>query len=187
MKRLASYGLPRRSENLDASLLSAERTSVRRHPCSAPISGSLRTSYMATRKGRQVFDTFRHANAMQPLGSIDRPLETPTLLRGDFSDRISSLTALSVRSDSALFPTTLVGSYPQPDWLIDRQKLAERFPPRVRARLLWRIPDEHLVEAQNDATIVAIRAQERDGVDIVTDGEVRRELLQPFCHRPRRR
>src|SRR5256884_3604817 len=74
-----------------------------------------------------------------------------------------------------LFPTTLVGSYPQPEWLIDRKKLAGRFPPRVRARELWRIPDSHLAEAQDDATLLAIRAQEEAGLDIVTDGEIRRE------------
>src|SRR5256885_945078 len=74
-----------------------------------------------------------------------------------------------------LFPTTLVGSYPQPEWLIDRKKLAGRFPPRVRARELWRIPDAHLAEAQDDATLLAIRAQEEAGLDIVTDGEIRRE------------
>src|SRR5919108_2239183 len=74
-----------------------------------------------------------------------------------------------------LFPTTLVGSYPQPEWLIDRAKLAKRFPPRVRARELWRIPDEFLAEAQNDATILAIKAQEDAGLDIITDGEIRRE------------
>ena len=74
-----------------------------------------------------------------------------------------------------LFPTTLVGSYPQPDWLIDRQKLAGRFPPRVRATELWRIAPEHLAEAQDDATRLAIRAQEEAGLDIVTDGEIRRE------------
>src|SRR5438874_1709806 len=74
-----------------------------------------------------------------------------------------------------LFPTTLVGSYPQPEWLIDRQKLAGRFPPRVRARDLWRVPEAHLAEAQDDATVIAIRAQEQAGLDIVTDGEIRRE------------
>src|SRR5215831_969068 len=74
-----------------------------------------------------------------------------------------------------LFPTTLVGSYPQPDWLIDRQKLAGRFPPRVRARELWRVAEPWLAEAQNDATVLAIRAQEAAGLDIVTDGEIRRE------------
>jgi len=74
-----------------------------------------------------------------------------------------------------LFPTTLVGSYPQPDWLIDRAKLAGRFPPRVRAKELWRIPPEFLAEAQNDATLIAIRAQEDAGLDIITDGEIRRE------------
>jgi 5-methyltetrahydropteroyltriglutamate--homocysteine methyltransferase len=74
-----------------------------------------------------------------------------------------------------LFPTTLVGSYPQPDWLIDRKKLAGRFPPRVRAKELWRVQDEYLQEALNDATVLAIRAQEEAGIDIVTDGEIRRE------------
>jgi 5-methyltetrahydropteroyltriglutamate--homocysteine methyltransferase len=74
-----------------------------------------------------------------------------------------------------LLPTTLVGSYPQPDWLIDRKKLAGRFPPRTRARELWRVAPEFLEEAQNDATILAIRDQERAGLDIITDGEIRRE------------
>src|SRR5512134_794747 len=74
-----------------------------------------------------------------------------------------------------LFPTTLVGSYPQPEWLIDRKKLAGRFPPRVRAKELWRIPEAFLAEAQDDATLLAIRAQEEAGLDIVTDGEIRRE------------
>lgn len=74
-----------------------------------------------------------------------------------------------------LFPTTLVGSYPQPDWLIDRDKLAGRFPPRTRARELWRIADPWLAEAQDDATLLAICAQESAGLDIVTDGEIRRE------------
>jgi 5-methyltetrahydropteroyltriglutamate--homocysteine methyltransferase len=74
-----------------------------------------------------------------------------------------------------LFPTMLVGSYPQPEWLIDRKKLAGRFPPRVRAKELWRVSPELLNEAQNDATLLAIRAQEDAGLDIITDGEVRRE------------
>ena len=74
-----------------------------------------------------------------------------------------------------LLPTTLVGSYPQPEWLIDRAKLAGRFPPRVRAKELWRLPEPYLADAQNDATLIAIRAQEDAGLDIVTDGEIRRE------------
>jgi 5-methyltetrahydropteroyltriglutamate--homocysteine methyltransferase len=74
-----------------------------------------------------------------------------------------------------LFPTTLVGSYPQPEWLIDRKKLAGRFPPRVRALELWRIDPRFLKDAQDDATVLAIRAQERAGLDIITDGETRRE------------
>ena len=71
--------------------------------------------------------------------------------------------------------TMLVGSYPQPDWLIDRARLAGRFPPRVRAKELWRVDADHLAAAQDDATVLAIRAQERAGLDVVTDGEIRRE------------
>jgi 5-methyltetrahydropteroyltriglutamate--homocysteine methyltransferase len=74
-----------------------------------------------------------------------------------------------------LLPTTLVGSYPQPDWLIDRPSLAKQMPPRVRARELWRVAAECLEEAQDDATRLAILDQERAGLDIVTDGEQRRE------------
>src|SRR5690242_6788680 len=74
-----------------------------------------------------------------------------------------------------LFPTSLVGSYPQPDWLIDRERLGHRFPPRVRARELWRVDPEYLEQAHQDATLLAIRAQEDAGLDIVTDGEIRRE------------
>jgi 5-methyltetrahydropteroyltriglutamate--homocysteine methyltransferase len=74
-----------------------------------------------------------------------------------------------------LLPTSLVGSYPQPDWLIDRVKLAGRFPPPVRARELWRVAPEWLDQAWDDATLLAIRDQERAGLDIITDGEMRRE------------
>ncbi len=74
-----------------------------------------------------------------------------------------------------LLPTSLVGSYAQPEWLIDRKKLAGRFPPRVRARELWRVAPEFLESAQNDATLLAIRDQELAGLDIITDGEIRRE------------
>jgi 5-methyltetrahydropteroyltriglutamate--homocysteine methyltransferase len=77
--------------------------------------------------------------------------------------------------NTVLLPTSLVGSYAQPDWLIDRQKLAGRFPPRVRARELWRVTPKFLDEAQDDATLLAIRDQERAGLDIITDGEQRRE------------
>src|SRR5262245_39941682 len=80
-----------------------------------------------------------------------------------------------MEDESMLFPTTLVGSYPQPEWLIDRDKLTKRLPPRVRARELWRISEPLLSQAQDDATIMAIKAQEDAGIDIVTDGEIRRE------------
>ena len=74
-----------------------------------------------------------------------------------------------------LLPTTLVGSYPQPDWLIDRDKLGHQMPPRVRATALWRVAPELLEQAQDDATLLAIRDMERAGLDILTDGEMRRE------------
>ena len=74
-----------------------------------------------------------------------------------------------------LLPTTVIGSYPQPDWLVDRDRLRGSLPPRVRARELWRIEEPHLAQAQDDATALAIADQERAGVDIVTDGEIRRE------------
>jgi 5-methyltetrahydropteroyltriglutamate--homocysteine methyltransferase len=72
-------------------------------------------------------------------------------------------------------PTMIVGSLPQPDWLIDRDRLGHQFPPRVRAAELWRIPPEFLQEAQDDATLAAIRSQEEAGLDVLTDGEIRRE------------
>jgi 5-methyltetrahydropteroyltriglutamate--homocysteine methyltransferase len=72
-------------------------------------------------------------------------------------------------------PTMIVGSLPQPDWLIDRERLGHQFPPRVRSRELWRVAPQFLQEAQDDATLVAVRAQDEAGLDIVTDGEIRRE------------
>src|SRR6187549_948889 len=73
-----------------------------------------------------------------------------------------------------LLPTTVVGSYPQPEWLVDRAMLS-KVVPRTRLHAMWRLPAEHLEEAQDDATIVAIRDMERAGIDIITDGEIRRE------------
>jgi 5-methyltetrahydropteroyltriglutamate--homocysteine methyltransferase len=74
-----------------------------------------------------------------------------------------------------LLPTTVVGSYPQPDWLIDRERLTHLPPVRVSGRDLWRIPEPWLEQAQDDATLLAIRDMERAGIDIVSDGEIRRE------------
>jgi 5-methyltetrahydropteroyltriglutamate--homocysteine methyltransferase len=71
--------------------------------------------------------------------------------------------------------TTVVGSYPQPEWLFDRDGLGRRLPPRVRAQELWRVAPEHLQAAQDDATLLAVRDMERAGIDIVSDGEIRRE------------
>jgi 5-methyltetrahydropteroyltriglutamate--homocysteine methyltransferase len=80
-----------------------------------------------------------------------------------------------VGQSESRIPTSLVGSYAQPNWLIDRGRLRDRFPPRVRATELWRIDPRYLEEAQDDATVLAIADQERAGLDIITDGEVRRE------------
>jgi len=86
--------------------------------------------------------------------------------RRTFQPRLASVHTLA---------TTVVGSYPQPSWLIDRDRLGERLPPRVRARELWRVPEPFLEEAQDDATRVAVQDMERAGVDVITDGEMRRE------------
>jgi 5-methyltetrahydropteroyltriglutamate--homocysteine methyltransferase len=77
--------------------------------------------------------------------------------------------------EAKLLPTTVVGSYPQPDWLIDRGNLGGRLPPRVRAREIWRVAPQYLDQAQDDATLIAIRDMERAGIDIISDGEMRRE------------
>jgi 5-methyltetrahydropteroyltriglutamate--homocysteine methyltransferase len=74
-----------------------------------------------------------------------------------------------------LLPTTVVGSYPQPDWLVNRSVLEKHTVPRVRVREMWRVPEQFLEQAQDDATIIAIRDMERAGIDIITDGEMRRE------------
>jgi 5-methyltetrahydropteroyltriglutamate--homocysteine methyltransferase len=79
------------------------------------------------------------------------------------------------RRPQLLLPTTVVGSYPQPDWLVDRAMLGSRLPPRTRATEIWKVPADVLEQAQDDATVVAIRDMERAGIDIVSDGEVRRE------------
>src|SRR3954452_19944852 len=82
---------------------------------------------------------------------------------------------MSGRQPLPLLPTTVVGSYPQPRWLVDHEKLATRLPPRIRARDVWRVPEPFLQEAQDDATLLAIHDLERAGIDILTDGEMRRE------------
>jgi 5-methyltetrahydropteroyltriglutamate--homocysteine methyltransferase len=79
-----------------------------------------------------------------------------------------------------LIPTTIVGSYPQPEWLIDRAQLSEISPPRVRMRELWRVPEPFLEQAQDDATALTVRDLERAGIDVLTDGEIRRES---YCNR----
>ena len=77
--------------------------------------------------------------------------------------------------EAGLLITTVVGSYPQPDWLIDRDRLGERLPPRVRATELWRVEEAYLEDAQDDATRLAVSDMERAGVDVISDGEMRRE------------
>ena len=76
---------------------------------------------------------------------------------------------------NTLLPTTVVGSYVQPDWLVDRENLKGRLPPRVRAKEMWKIPEAELEEAQDTATLAAIHDMEHAGIDIITDGEIRRE------------
>ncbi|MEJ8569944.1 5-methyltetrahydropteroyltriglutamate--homocysteine methyltransferase [Microbaculum marinum] len=79
-----------------------------------------------------------------------------------------------------LLPTTVVGSYPQPEWLVDHGVMADNTVPRIRLAEMWRIPEPHLAEAQDDATVVAIEEMERAGIDIITDGEIRRESYSNF-------
>lgn len=76
---------------------------------------------------------------------------------------------------TVLLPTTVAGSYVQPDWLVDRSNLKSRLPPRVRAREVWRVEEQQLLEAQDAATLAAIRDMERAGIEIVSDGEIRRK------------
>jgi 5-methyltetrahydropteroyltriglutamate--homocysteine methyltransferase len=76
---------------------------------------------------------------------------------------------------TSILPTTVVGSYPQPEWLVDRKMLGSRLPPRTRALEIWRVAPDVLEQAQDDATVAAIRDMERAGIDIITDGEIRRE------------
>src|SRR6202521_4553828 len=83
--------------------------------------------------------------------------------------------ANQMASTLGILPTTVVGSYPQPDWLSDRKVPGRRLPPRTRALEIWRVGSEFLEQAQDDATVVAIRDMERAGIDIITDGEIRRE------------
>ena len=109
-------------------------------------------------------------------GSSVRVESRVCLVRWAFGEFTASIVLNPGRSmTETLLPTSLVGSYAQPNWLIDRKRLAERFPPRVRARELWRVSPEFLDEAQDDATLLAVRDQERAGLDIITDGEQRRE------------
>src|ERR1017187_9336532 len=89
--------------------------------------------------------------------------------------RTYSKTAKEGYSVTERLLTTVVGSYPQPEWLVDRKILQSRLPPRVRAQEIWRIPEPLLQQAQDDATLLAIRDMESAGIDILSDGEIRRE------------
>src|SRR5829696_8897037 len=112
------------------------------------------------------------AASPSPISAYHSPT-SPT--RGPAQATASSLCRRRLDMSLPLLPTALVGSYAQPEWLIDRAKLAGRFPPRVRAKELWRVEPALLLQAQDDATEVAIRTQERAGLDLITDGEIRRE------------
>jgi 5-methyltetrahydropteroyltriglutamate--homocysteine methyltransferase len=87
----------------------------------------------------------------------------------------SELAPIDRKMTEALLPTTVVGSYPQPDWLVDRAMLKAHIVPRTRLKAVWRVPEAFLEEAQDDATLIAIRDMERADIDIITDGEIRRE------------
>src|SRR6201996_3547026 len=92
----------------------------------------------------------------------------------DMCRRVQALMPGAIMSTEHLLPTTVVGSYPQPDWLVDRA-LLRTLVPRVRVHELWRVQAPYLAQAQDDATLLAIRDMERAGIDIITDGEMRRE------------
>jgi 5-methyltetrahydropteroyltriglutamate--homocysteine methyltransferase len=96
-------------------------------------------------------------------------------MRGSVDKRCNRPSRAPTMQAAMLLPTTLVGSYPQPDWLIDRERLGATMPPRVRLSTLWRVAEPWLEGAQDDATRLAIADQERAGIDIVSDGEMRRE------------
>jgi 5-methyltetrahydropteroyltriglutamate--homocysteine methyltransferase len=100
----------------------------------------------------------------QLAGLSPGPLTSPSAFREE-----------PVAASLPLLPTTLVGSYPQPDWLVDKQVLLGQGPPRVRMKEVWRVAEPHLEQAQDDATRLAILDMERAGLDILTDGEIRRE------------
>jgi 5-methyltetrahydropteroyltriglutamate--homocysteine methyltransferase len=113
---------------------------------------------------------------VHPRGEVAQPVDAHVSTIEDSSARpeAHSDEETAMTLPTHLLPTTVVGSYPQPEWLVDHAVLSKSVP-RTRMRDLWRLPEEHLEEAQNDATIVAIRDMERAGIDIVTDGEIRRE------------
>jgi 5-methyltetrahydropteroyltriglutamate--homocysteine methyltransferase len=113
--------------------------------------------------------SIRGGEVVQPVDAYVSTIEDSSARPEARSDEETAMTL-----PTHLFPTTVVGSYPQPEWLVDHAVLSKSVP-RTRMRDLWRLPEEHLEEAQNDATIVAIRDMERAGIDIVTDGEIRRE------------
>jgi len=116
---------------------------------------------------------------MRPLpvaGSIFfRPAWSHTIVQSARSQQENRIGRMPAARPNTLLPTTLVGSYPQPDWLIDRKRLTAIVPPRAHARDLWRVDPAWLQQAQDDATLLAIRDQERAGIDVITDGEMRRE------------
>src|SRR5262249_8820998 len=158
-----------RRAGADRILLDLHRTRARRRHRHGNDGRSRRLSHAAfvdegRRRGRG--RDFRHRHLAQP----GQERNARGLNR--ISTTMNGSSAMNLPTH--LLPTTVVGSYPQPDWLVDHAMLSKSVP-RTRMRGLWRLPEEHLEEAQNDATIVAIRDMERAGIDIVTDGEIRRE------------
>src|SRR5262249_34123522 len=127
----------------------------------------------------QVTEAQDHIAVVQAVEGVGQSLDVVVHVRDNPNPHLSphivpvGLDALFNRG--VLYPTTVVGSYPQPDWLIDHDKLRERGVPRVRMAEVWRVADPYLAEAQDDATLLAIRVFEQLGLDVITDGEMRRE------------
>ena len=128
----------------------------------------------------------RSVRAAPPLNEHGAAIRAELANGAPLAEPFAAVAAESAEASLCCFRRHLVGSYPQPEWLIDRKKLAGRFPPRVRARELWRVPEAFLAEAQEDATIMAIKAQEERGPrHHHRRRDPARELFQPLCHRAR--
>src|SRR5688572_19146037 len=151
-----------------------------------PGRGPLRQPPRARRGGRRHRGDRRSRGGSPVRRHLRRRPRAPSARarRGGRGSSLAARPALSLARlapMAKLLPTTVIGSYPQPDWLVDREKLRGSLPPRVRAKELWRVEEPYLAQAQDDATALAIADLERAGLDIVTDGEIRRESYSNRC------